>query len=406
VSGHGVGSGDRTRMAVLALVARRGPTSRAVIARDLQLSPATVSTVTKRLIQDGVLDVLDFGPSGGGRPGQLLGLVPTAGHAVGVKVAVDHLTMVDVRLDGDVVGSREEAFDVMADDALHRLAASLGAFVAESSSPLLGIGVGVPGIVGRPDLGVVDAAVLGWVRAPVGRRLRAELDTPILVENDVKALAVAESLYGRGRDRRNFVVITIGRGVGFASISDGVVQRGASGGAGEIGHVTVVGSGPTCACGNRGCLEAFVGEPALLAAGRAAGVLTAGDGIARLAQRADAGDRRARDVFKRAAQRLGRAVATPVAALDPEVIVVAGEGTANWRHWHAPFSDVLMRSLPAAMRGLATEVDSWEDTTWARGAAALVLATPFDPNAVAGRQRPKVLARLHGASDELDEEAG
>lgn len=394
---QGLGSGDRTRMAVLALVARRGSISRAEIARDLQLSPATVSTVTKRLLDDGVLEALDFGPSDGGRPGQLLGLVPTAGHAVGVKVAADHLAMVDVRLDGDVVSSAEEPFDVMAADAVRWLAERLHAFVAQGSSPLLGIGVGVPGIVNRPDQGVVDAAVLGWEGAPVGRQLRAELDTPILVENDVKALAVAESLYGRARDRQAFVVVTIGRGVGFASASGGVVQRGASGGAGEIGHVTVSTSGPVCACGNRGCLEAFVGESALLASAWAAGIRAPTGGVAGLAQLADAGDSRARDVFAHAGETLGKAVSGPVAALDPEVVVVAGEGTVNWRHWEGAFAEALRRHLPVALRDVPVEADTWEDTDWARGAAAIVLATPFDPNAAAGRQRPRVLARLHGS---------
>ncbi|MCU1495497.1 MAG: hypothetical protein JWO62_3261 [Acidimicrobiaceae bacterium] len=403
---QGIGSGDLTRMAVLALIGQRGPTSRAVIARDLDLSPATVSQVTRRLIERGVLEPLDFEPSIGGRPGQLLGLVATAGHAVGVKVAVDHLAIVDVRLDGQVVTSRTEPFDVMAPEAVGRLAASLRPFVDDGHSPLLGVGVGVPGIVNRPDLGMVDAAVLGWVNMPIGRQLRAELDTPILVENDVKALAIAERLYGRGRNRRNFVVITIGRGVGFASVSDGVVRRGASGGGGEIAHVVLSPSGPMCACGSRGCLEAFVGADGLVTAGRVAGVLRGNEGLGRLAELAEGGDGKAQEVFARAAQRLARAVATTMAALDPEVVLVAGEGTTSWHHWDGPFRATLARYLPASMRGVPVEVDSWDDTSWARGAAAIVLATPFDRNAFAGRQRPHVLARLHGSRDGIDEEAG
>jgi predicted NBD/HSP70 family sugar kinase len=402
---QGIGSGDLTRMAVLALVGRRGPTSRAAMARELDLSPATVSKVTKRLIDRGVFELLDFVPSDGGRPGQLLGLVATAGHAVGVKVAADHLAIVDVRLDGEVVASHTEPFDVMAPDAIERLAASLRRFVADSSSPLLGIGVGVPGIVNRADLGMVDAAVLGWESAPIGRRLRAELDTPILVENDVKALAVAESLYGRGRDRRNFVVITIGRGVGFASVSEGVVRRGASGGAGEIAHVALSTSGPVCACGRRGCLEAFVGAEGIINAARVAGVLGKKEGLARLAELADAGDKKARNVFANAAQKLAAAVAATLAALDPEVVLVAGEGTVHWRHWEGPFAATLAKYLPAPTRDVPIEVDSWDDSSWARGAAAIVLATPFDRNGLAGRQRSKVLAKLHGPLDEFDEDA-
>ena len=103
MKGDGVEGGDLTRMAVLALLGRSGPASRATIARELELSPPTVSQVTRRLIQQGVLQPLEYEPSEGGRPGQLLGLVSTAGRAIGVKLTADHLVLVDVRLDGQVV---------------------------------------------------------------------------------------------------------------------------------------------------------------------------------------------------------------------------------------------------------------------------------------------------------------
>jgi predicted NBD/HSP70 family sugar kinase len=400
----GIESGDLTRMAILALVGRRGPTSRVTMARDLDLSPATVTEATKWLIQHGVLEALDFEPSVGGRPARLLGLVATAGHAIGVKVATDHLALVDVRLDGEVVASSFEPFDVMAPDPAERLSASLRPFCAEASSPLLGIGVAVPGIVSRPDVGSVDAAVLGWDGMPLGKRLRAELGTPIIVENDVKALAVAERLYGRGQTRRDFVVMTIGRGVGFASVSEGVLRRGAGGGAGEIGHVVMSATGPMCACGSRGCLEAYVGADGLVTAARVAGVLRGSEGLERLIDLADAGGR-ASEVFARAAQRLAKAAAPIVAALQPEVVLIAGEGVAGWRHWDTAFRSTLGRHLPGSMRDLPVEVDTWDDTSWARGAAAIVLATPFDRNAPAGRQRSHVLDRLHGTRDELGAEA-
>jgi predicted NBD/HSP70 family sugar kinase len=405
MSEPGIESGDLTRMAILALIGQRGPTSRAMMVRDLDLSPATVSQATKWLIQRGVLEALDFEPSIGGRPAQLLGLVATAGHAIGVKVATDHLAIVDVRLDGEVVASRFEAFDVMAPDPVERLAASLRSFSADASSPLLGIGVAVPGIVSRPDVGSVDAAVLGWTGMPVGKRLRAHLETPIIVENDVKALAIAERLYGRGRTRRNFVVLTIGRGVGFASVSEGVLRRGAGGGAGEIGHVVMSATGPICACGSRGCLEAYVSADGLVTAARIAGILRGSEHLEHLTRLADDGGPAA-GIFASAAQRLAKAIAATVAALDPEVVLIAGEGVAGWRHWDVAFRSTLAKHLPASVRDVPVEVDTWDDTSWARGAAAIVLATPFDRNAPAGRQRPHVLGRLHGIGDDLDEEAG
>jgi predicted NBD/HSP70 family sugar kinase len=391
-----VASGDLTRMEVLAFLGREGPASRATVARGLDMSPATVSQVTKRLIRQGVVEPLYFAPSEGGRPGQLLGLVGEAGRAVGAKLAADHVVLVDVRLDGQVAATRAEPFDAVAPEAVDKLAGLLGAFLETGGPPLLGVGVCVPGVVDRPDIGDVNAEVLGWERLPLGSRLRENIGVPVLIENDVKALAVAEHLFGRGRSRPNFAVLTIGRGVGFASVCNGVLHRGSAGGAGEIAHVVLSPNGPPCACGQRGCLEAYVGAEALVAAGRSAGLLKAGQRFDRLQSLANGGDPRAREIFAHAGQRLAQAVAPAVAALNPDALVVAGEGATSWRHWDRSFRGTLVRRLPHWMRGMAVEVDEWDDTSWARGAAALVLATPFDRNAQAGEQRAHVLARLHG----------
>jgi predicted NBD/HSP70 family sugar kinase len=383
-------------MEILAFLGRQGQASRATIARELELSPATVSQATRRLIAQGVVEPLYFAPSDGGRPGQLLGLVSEAGRAVGVKLAADHIFLLDARLDGQVMATKAEPFDAVATDAVDKLLRSIGAFLRTGRGQLLGVGVCVPGVVGRPDVGEVNAEVLGWSAVPLGERLRRSMGVPVLIENDVKALAVAERLFGRGRTRANFVVLTIGRGVGFASMAGGVLQRGAGGGAGEIGHVVVSPNGAPCACGQRGCLEAYVGAEGLVAAARASGVLKTGQRMDRLSALAEKGDPGAREVFARAGQRLAQAVAPAIAALSPEAVVVAGEGTASWQHWDSSFRTTLARRLPHWMGGLPIEVDEWDDINWARGAAALVLATAFDRNALAGEQRARVLARLHG----------
>ncbi|MGC8628131.1 MAG: ROK family protein, partial [Acidimicrobiales bacterium] len=225
-----VAGGDLTRMEVLAFLGRQGPASRAIVARELDLSPATVSQVTRRLIHQGVVEPLYFAPSEGGRPGQLLGLVGDAGRSVGAKVAADHVVLVDVRLDGQVVATHTEGFDATAEGAADKLLDMVRSFVERGQSRLLGVGVCVPGVVGRPDIGDVDAEVLGWAGMQLGAHLRKGLDVPVLVENDVKALAVAERLFGRARGRPNFVVLTVGRGIGFASVCNGALQRGSNGG--------------------------------------------------------------------------------------------------------------------------------------------------------------------------------
>jgi predicted NBD/HSP70 family sugar kinase len=387
---------DLTRTAVLAALGRGGPMSRAAIAQELDISAATVTQVTKRLLDQGMLEELHLAPSRGGRPGQLLGLVGSAGRAIGAKVAADHVVIVDVQLDGTVLSSHTVAFDARAAEVPARLATLLRDFVdVESRVPLLGLGVGVPGIVDSPDVGRVEAAVLGWSGIPLGRHLRGALGLPVLVENDVNAVAIAERLYGRGRTRRDFLVLTIGRGVGLAIVIDGALYRGSNGGAGEFGHYPVFEDGPPCACGNNGCLEAFIGDEALVTAGRSGGVLKSRQGSQRLGELADAGDVRALAIYAGAGQLLGRATAALTNVLNPEAIIVLGEGTVAWRHWEVAFRSSLAQHALSTAHPVPIEVEPWDDTSWAQGAAAMVLATPFDLDGYAGDQAELVLARLH-----------
>ncbi|MFD1932583.1 MULTISPECIES: ROK family protein [Nonomuraea] len=401
--------GDLTRTAILALLGTVGPLSRTEIARELDLSPASVTQLTRELMGHGMLEELDLKPSRGGRPAQRLGLVGTAGRALGVKVTADHLVIVDVRLDGVVLGSWEHPFDPSGPHALDDLASTVEATLAriEQAPALLGVGVGVPGSVDDQAVGTVNAPTLGWQAMPVGERLRRRLSLPVLVENDVNALAAAERLYGRGRTHRDFLVLTIGRGVGAAIVTDGRVYRGARGGAGEFGHVPVDPSGPVCGCGTAGCLEAFVGSAGLVASAREKGLLEdhaaqgdpgARDAVDELGRAAAAGDRAAQDVFDQAGRILGRSTAGLINVVDPEVVVILGEGVAHWPYWQVGFDRAVRAQLMPGRRDIAIEVESWDETSWAQGAAALVLATPFDAAGAAGEQGRLVRARLIGAT--------
>lgn len=380
--------GDLTRSAVLAALGTSGPLSRTDIARTLGVSPATVTQVVKDLVARGLVAEVEHRPSRGGRPAVLLGLVGSAGRALGAKVAADHVAVVDVELDGRVRQSWEWPFDAMAADAPDRLVDLLRPLVEaprndtadDTAAPVLGIGVGVPGSVDDQEAGAVDAPTLGWRRLGLGARLRAALPVPVLVENDVNALAVAERLYGRGREHRNFLVVTIGRGVGAGLVVDGSVYRGAGGGAGEFGHFPVQPGGPRCSCGNTGCLEASVGHDGLLRAAAEAGL--------------DAPDA---TIFAAAGELFGRGVAGLINVMDPEVVIVLGEGTRAWEHWRPGFEPSLRAHLMPSRRAVPVVVESWDDTSWALGAAALVLATPYDAAGATGGQGELVRARLGGA---------
>lgn len=386
---------DVNRSAILAHLGGQGPASRADLARALGLSPASLTQLAKDLLADGLIIELENSPSQGGRPARMLGLAASAARAVGVKVVDDHVAFVEVGIDGVVLRSASEPFDASVATFLADLATLIARFIAGGGTTrLLGVGVGVPGSVDRQGNGLVDSTALGWNQVPVGEALRRELGLPVIVENNVNALAMAERLYGVGRRHSSFLVVTIGTGVGAGFVVDGVVLRGSTGGAGEIGHTPIVEDGPLCTCGSHGCLEAVIGEAALVRTARERGIVGERGGIAALRAAADAGDAAAATLFSEAGHLLGRALAGVVQMLDPEVVILLGEGTAAWPHWAFGFEPAFRSALLPRRRGIGVVVESWQDASWAQGAAALVLATPFDSDGVAGDQGRLVRERL------------
>jgi predicted NBD/HSP70 family sugar kinase len=389
--------GDLVPSGIVGLLGTQGPTARTDIARALGLSPATVTQVTKDLIARGLIEELESVPSKGGRPSRLLGLVSDAGVALGAKVTADHVAVVTVELDGTVRSSTELAYDPGAGDAIERLGQILAKQVAELDDRLLGVGVGVPGAVDSQASGVVDAPTLGWQSAQVGPVLRAAIGTPVLVDNDVNTLAAAERLYGIGRDHSSYLVVTIGRGIGCGIVVDGGIYRGANGGAGEIGHIPVWPSGdeePPCTCGSTGCLEAHIGTAGLQRTARARGVIGPRGTAATLLRAAGAGEVGARQIFEEAGSMLGRALAGVIHTVDPEVVVLMGEGVDGWEFWETGFEPSFRRSLLPARKAVPVVVEPWTEVQWARGAASLVLSSPFDSAGNGGEQSRLVRARL------------
>jgi predicted NBD/HSP70 family sugar kinase len=380
--------GDLVPAGILGLLGTQGPTSRVEIARSLGLSPATVTQVIKDLLARGLVEELASVPSRGGRPARLLGLVARTGLALGAKVTADHVALVRVELDGSVRSSTVHSFDP-------RDPASVGEILATAlDDSVLGVGVGVPGSVDSQASGVVDAPTLGWRDVKLGQALRDSLGVPVLVDNDVNTLAAAERLYGVGREHSSYLVVTIGRGVGCGIVIDGAIYRGAAGGAGEIGHIPLSEDGPRCGCGAVGCLEAHIGSAGLLSSARTRGVIGPRGRLTSLPKAARAGDTAAREVYAEAGRLLGRALAGIVHTVDPEVVVLMGEGVDAWDFWQPGFEPALRGCLLPARRDLPVVVEPWSEDQWARGAASLVLASSFDSAGTGGEQGRMVRVRM------------
>lgn len=369
---------DLNRSAIVRLIVSSGPIARTQIAKRLGLSPATVTAVTRELLEQGIVRVAERAPSRGGRPALLLELVGGAASAFGVKIAPDHLVGVRVDLEAEVIEHREAQFDALAEDAVDRLAATLEDWIGEAADapPLLGIGMGVAGVFDART-GTLDSPLLGWLDVKLAQVIQDRLGVPVFVDNDVNTLAVAERLYGRGHDVENFITVTIGRGVGLGIVAGGDIYRGFGGGAGEFGHTCAVEDGAVCTCGKRGCLETVVADPALVAEGRRRGLLGPRQGIAKLRKLAAVGDLQARQIYHEAGRQLGRAVADLVNVLSPELVLVSGEGTQAWPFLDEAFASSYNENVFPPLGQVPVEVDPWDDAKWAVGAATLVLRASF-----------------------------
>jgi predicted NBD/HSP70 family sugar kinase len=290
----------------------QGAMSRADLSRALGLTRVTVSDLVLDLIERG--HVVELGHSDKirpGKPGMLIDLNRRGLQIVGMDLAETSVMRAAVLdLDGNIVSRLERSFAEESGEALIGQVLQLARdAMALSTAPLLGIGVGTPGIV-SPEGVVVEASNLGWKNVNLRDLLQDHTGMPVLVSNDAAAAAHAEYTFGDGGD--NMILVKIGRGVGSGIIVGGERVRGAHSGAGEIGHVTVgTDGGALCKCGKTGCLETWMSVPSL-------------EKNLREAAGSSDPEASARAMLQAAGDRLAVALAPVVGALDLSEVVLSG----------------------------------------------------------------------------------
>ena len=382
---------DLNMSLLIELVRQRGPISRAELARQSQISPATITAVVAHLLGRGIVSEVALAPSRGGRPPILLQLNPEAGFAVGVKLRGDGLTTVVCDLDARIVAT-DELSETLAGDPTAAVAAVEHATrrvlrqARVARSKVLGVGIGLSGII-DPHQGICRFShLLDWSDVSLGEPLSKRLRLPVWVDNDVKTLAIAEKWTGDGIAAHNFVTLSVGRGVGLGIVIDRSLYRGAAGGAGELGHIIVEVDGPLCECGRAGCLEALVGEQALRRRiGERLGRSISHDELVLLA---GSGDLVTHDVLEEAGRELGIAVANAMTLLNPELLIIGGEGTELGPAFLDPVVSAVHDLTFANLgREIEVKIQKWGDEAWAVGAATLVLRETFNiPDADEERQ--------------------
>jgi predicted NBD/HSP70 family sugar kinase len=367
---------------VLSLVRDHGPISRTDIAEISHLSLATVSGITSVLIDQGLIYEHEAGASTGGRRPILLALNRQAGLVIGVKLTEHQLVAALTDLNAEVIEQR--AAPLGTDHSPEAVVSALVDLIeqlraAHRDRRVFGVGLGMAGVIDRRQGICRFSPFLQWHTVPLRHMLEQRLGLPVVIENDVNTLTMAEQWFGAGVGIHDFLVVTLGRGIGMGMVLNGHLYRGGCGGGGEFGHITMVPDGPRCDCGKRGCLEALVADPAILrrihtAFGRE---LTMDEAVS-LARH---GDTTAQGIFAAAGRTLGMAIADLVNIFNPPLLVIGGEGARALDLLQEPLEATLQaHCFDGFFEDMRLVVEPWGDDAWARGAASLMLDELFRPD--------------------------
>jgi glucokinase-like ROK family protein len=361
---------------VLRAVRTAGSLTQAEIARATGLSAATVSNIVRELREAGTVVVTPT--SSGGRRAQSVSLSRAAGVAVAVDFGHSHLRVAVCDLAHTVLAEKAIPLDVdqSADEGLNQAERLVEKLLEEAQSTrddVVGIGLGLPGPIDTVTGAVGSSTILpGWVGVSPEREMRARVGLPVHVDNDANLGALGELVWGSGRGLTDLAYLKASTGVGAGLVIGGRIYRGPSGTAGEIGHITIDESGRVCRCGNRGCLETFVGGPFLLE------LLRSSHGehltLRRVIALAHEGDTGCARVIADAGRHIGVGVANLCNLLNPQRIIVGGDLAGAGDLLLEPLRETVSRyAIPTAARAVSVVTGVLGDRAEVLGALALVL---------------------------------
>ncbi len=332
--------------AVLLSLLFQEPAYRIRIARQTSLSTTTITNIIDELIDMGIVAESGVEETEGrrrvGRPRAVLRLQKNARFAVAIQIGVERYRLAIANLKAEILLDRRYTFDRRTPpvEILQQIAGQIEDLILESGldrRQVLGVGVGAAGLVNYQAGVNILSPNLGWENVPIRDWLAKRLNLPVVVDNNVKAMALGEAFFGCGRNVGSLAFVYGRTGVGSGIVIENRLLRGADLGAGEIGHMILVANGgEKCRCGQYGCLETVVSEAALIQKAEAL-VNSQPDG--RLAQywkasenrstniifqSARDGDVAAAEIIYQAAYYLGISLANLVNLLNPKLIVLGG----------------------------------------------------------------------------------
>ncbi|GHO88398.1 ROK family protein [Dictyobacter formicarum] len=372
---------------LLNLIRTHAPVSRTQLVQLSGLSTGTVVSIATDLLKQEFIMEQGVADSNLGRKAGLLRVHPSGAYVLGLSlVENDEIAVVLLNLLGEIVQSScwQAQLHDSAVNVVQVITEKVEAFLKECQVPrekILGLGCGFPGNVNAQTGSSVDNWIHNWHDLAISSPLSQALQMPVYLDNVVNCLGSYEKLFGHGKPYRDFLVITLGRGVGMAMILNDDLYRGSRGWGGEFGHIPCVPGGRRCECGNLGCLEAYVADHGIIASYRELcqtlpddARLPANLSLDEIRTAAREGNELLGNLLIQAGQHLGTALASMVNVFNPECIILTGA--------HVHPNDVLFASMRVTMHrhifsrlgdDLPLVITPVTNTRWAQGAGTLVL---------------------------------
>jgi predicted NBD/HSP70 family sugar kinase len=335
---------QHNRNLVLRTIFAHDSVSRAEIARVTHLTRTTVSEIVSALLEEGLVEEVGVGESIGGKSPILLSIAADSRYLIGLNLARDKFIGAIVNLRGEISETVEApVLDNNGAKALDLVFKLIDKLLKKKIKPIVGIGIGTPGLVNTREGIVVNAVNLDWRDLPLGQMLEKKYKLPVSVLNDSQATAIGEFVYGgEHTSDENLIVINMKHGIGSGILINGRLFQGDGGGAGEIGHVVVQGNNELCSCGKRGCLET-------ISSARAVIKKMDFNSLDQVQEAFDSGNKNAVRVVSSAAYHLGMVLANLIGTLNIHRIVLTGDMTQFGPVWLNAVSDAMRNAVLARM---------------------------------------------------------
>ena len=374
---------------VLRTIFEQGTVSRAEIARITNLTRATVSDQVAVLIDEGLVQEVGYGTSIGGKAPILLGIVEDSRFLIGLNLAQDKFIGAVVNLRGEIKETIEyPVANIDGEQALQLVYQILDQLTQKNWHPIVGIGVGTPGLVHTQEGTVINAVNLDWQDLHLAHLLESRYHLPVSILNDSQATAIGEFVYGdEYQPDSNLIVVNVKHGIGAGILIDGRLYQGDGGGAGEIGHIVVQGNGELCRCGKRGCLETIASAQAvvqrvlsLVSDYPEASLAKSGEAISLevIESAWQAGDPLALRVVSDAACALGISLASLVGVLNIQTMVLTGDMVRFGEPWLQAVNKAMSDSALTRMAEDTTlKIGALEFRACILGASAFMLLEDY-----------------------------